>query len=419
MLTPELVTQVFLAALAAATTLQLWLSARQIRHIRTHRDAVPEAFADRITLAAHQRAADYSIARTRLGQIESLYEAALLLLWTLGGGLQWLIGFWQGFGLSDTATGVGVLVSATLIISLLDLPFSIWQTFVIEERFGFNRTRVSTFIADLLKQGLILLLLATPLTWLVLWLMASSGSLWWLYVWGVWMGFTLLMIWAYPTLIAPLFNQFKPLADEALRQRIEALLARCGFTSRGIFVMDGSRRSGHGNAYFTGLGRNKRIVFFDTLLDSLEPDEVEAVLAHELGHFKRRHVQKRLVSMALMSLAGLALLGWLIEEPAFYQGLGVSEPSLYAGLMLFLLISPVFGVFLTPVMSWLSRKHEYEADAFAAQQAGATDLIRALVKLYRENASTLTPDPLYSAFHDSHPPAPLRVAHLRRLEAGG
>ncbi|WP_297527532.1 M48 family metallopeptidase [Thiohalobacter sp.] len=419
MLTPELVTQVFLAALAAATTLQLWLSARQIRHIRTHRDAVPEAFADRITLAAHQRAADYSIARTRLGQIESLYEAALLLLWTLGGGLQWLIGFWQDFGLSDTATGVGVLVSATLIISLLDLPFSIWQTFVIEECFGFNRTRVSTFIADLLKQGLILLLLATPLTWLILWLMASSGSLWWLYVWGVWMGFTLLMIWAYPTFIAPLFNQFKPLADEALRQRIEALLARCGFTSRGIFVMDGSRRSGHGNAYFTGLGRNKRIVFFDTLLDSLEPDEVEAVLAHELGHFKRRHVQKRLVSMALMSLAGLALLGWLIEEPAFYQGLGVSEPSLYAGLMLFLLISPVFGVFLTPVMSWLSRKHEYEADAFAAQQAGATDLIRALVKLYRENASTLTPDPLYSAFHDSHPPAPLRVAHLRRLEAGG
>lgn len=419
MLTPELVTQVFLAALAAATALQLWLSARQIRHIRAHRDAVPEAFADRVTLAAHQRAADYSIARTRLGQIETLYEAALLLLWTLGGGLQWLIGFWQGFGLSDTATGVGVLVSATLIISLLDLPFSIWQTFVIEERFGFNRTRVSTFIADLLKQGLILLLLATPLTWLILWLMASSGSLWWLYVWGVWMGFTLLMIWAYPTFIAPLFNQFKPLADEALRQRIEALLARCGFTSRGIFVMDGSRRSGHGNAYFTGLGRNKRIVFFDTLLESLEPDEVEAVLAHELGHFKRRHVQKRLASMALMSLAGLALLGWLIEEPAFYQGLGVSEPSLYAGLMLFLLISPVFGVFLTPVMSWLSRKHEYEADAFAAQQAGATDLIRALVKLYRENASTLTPDPLYSAFHDSHPPAPLRVAHLRRLEATG
>jgi len=419
MLTPELVTQVFLAALGAATALQLWLSARQIRHIRAHRDAVPEAFADRVTLAAHQRAADYSIARTRLGQIETLYEAVLLLLWTLGGGLQWLIGFWQGFGLSDTATGVGVLVSATLIISLLDLPFSIWQTFVIEERFGFNRTRVSTFIADLLKQGLILLLLATPLTWLILWLMASSGSLWWLYVWGVWMGFTLLMIWAYPTFIAPLFNQFKPLADEALRRRIEALLARCGFTSRGIFVMDGSRRSGHGNAYFTGLGRNKRIVFFDTLLESLEPDEVEAVLAHELGHFKRRHVQKRLVSMALMSLAGLALLGWLIEEPAFYQGLGVSEPSLYAGLMLFLLISPVFGVFLTPVMSWLSRKHEYEADAFAAQQAGATDLIRALVKLYRENASTLTPDPLYSAFHDSHPPAPLRVAHLRRLEATG
>ena len=318
--------------------------------------------------------------------------------------------------LAATATGVGVLVSATLVMSLLDLPFSIWQTFVIEERFGFNRTRVSTFIADLLKQGLILLLLATPLTWLILWLMASSGPLWWLYVWGVWMGFTLLMIWAYPTFIAPLFNQFKPLADEALRQRIEALLARCGFTSRGIFVMGGSRRSGHGNAYFTGLGRNKRIVFFDTLLESLEPDEVEAVLAHELGHFKRRHVQKRLVSMALMSLAGLALLGWLVGEPAFYQGLGVSEPSLYAGLMLFLLISPVFGIFLTPLMSWMSRKHEYEADAFAAQQAGAADLIRALVKLYRENASTLTPDPLYSAFHDSHPPAPLRVAQLRRLE---
>jgi len=305
-----------------------------------------------------------------------------------------------------------VMMSFFLLGSLLDVPFSAWSTFKLETHFGFNHSTLGLFVADLAKQAVLLLVIGTPLIALVLWLMQVSGTYWWLYVWVVWISFSLLMMWAYPSFIAPLFNKFAPLDNAELRSRIESLLSRCGFQSEGIFVMDGSRRSGHGNAYFTGLGRHKRIVFFDTLIHALEPDEIEAVLAHELGHFKRKHVQKRLTGMLLMSLGGLALLGWLAEQPAFYQGLGAAEPSTHMALLLFMLAAPVFSLFLQPLLSKLSRKHEFEADDYAAEQTGAHHLVSALVKLYRDNASTLTPDPLYSAFHDSHPPAPVRVAKL-------
>jgi STE24 endopeptidase len=405
-------TLIFVVAVVLSLLVQQWLAARHISHVRARRDCVPEAFAGTIPLSAHQKAADYTIAKTRLGRTELLYDHALLLLWTLGGGLALLDALWGQAGWGPLATGIAVMMSFLFIGSLLDVPFAAWMTFGLEARFGFNRTRAATFIGDLLKQAVLLLVIGTPLIALILWLMQVSGSLWWLYVWAVWIGFSLLMMWAYPSVIAPLFNKFSPLDNATLRARIESLLARCGFHSQGIFVMDGSRRSGHGNAYFTGLGRNKRIVFFDTLLNNLEPDEIEAVLAHELGHFKRRHVQKRLGALIALSLGGLALLGWLAGQPAFYRGLGAGEPSLHMALLLFMLAAPVFSLFLQPVFSRLSRQHEFEADDFAARQTGATHLISALVKLYRENASTLTPDPLYSAFHDSHPPAPVRVAKL-------
>lgn len=409
-------TDIFLVMLIATAATQWWLARRHIHYIRSHRDRVPADFRDRIPLQAHQKAADYTLAKTRLGMVEGVYGYIILLIWTLGGGLALLNAAWMQLEWSPLWTGVAVVLSLFVISSLLDLPFSLYHTFVLEEGFGFNRTRLGTFIGDMLKNGLLLLVLGVPMIALVLWLMQASGSLWWLYVWLVWMGFTLLMLWAYPAFIAPLFNKFSPLEDNDLKQRIESLLQRCGFTSKGIFVMDGSKRSGHGNAYFTGLGENKRIVFFDTLLKSLNPDEVEAVLAHELGHFKHKHVQKRMISMALLSLAGLAILGWLIKQPAFFQGLGANEPSLYLGLILFLLVSPLFGFFLSPLMNALSRKHEFEADRYAASQTRAHDLVQALVKLYRENASTLTPDPVYSTFYDSHPPAPVRVAQLNQAD---
>jgi STE24 endopeptidase len=412
------VTLIFLAGLLASLGLQLWLDWRQIRHVQQHRNAVPEPFREQIPLSAHQKAADYTVARTRLGMLELLWGSLLILGWTLGGGLQWLDELWRGLHWSPLTTGTAVILSVLIISSLLDLPFTLYRTFVIEQRFGFNRMTPALFVGDLLKQFLLTLLLGVPLVALVLWLMQTAGPQWWLYVWAVWMGFSLLMMWAWPAFIAPLFNKFVPLDDAALRQRIEGLLERCGFRSNGVFVMDGSRRSSHGNAYFSGLGTNKRIVFFDTLLKSLDADEVEAVLAHELGHFKRRHVQKRIASMALFSLLGLGLLAWLMQLPEFYTGLGVSNPSTYMALLLFMLIAPIFSVFLQPLFAWLSRKHEFEADDYAARQSDAGKLVQALVKLYEENASTLTPDPLYSAFHDSHPPAPVRIAHLsRKLES--
>ena len=403
---------IFVVALAAYLALKLWLAQRQIRHVSEHRAAVPQAFADRIALADHQKAADYTLSNARQGRLELVYTTLLLLGWTLGGGLQWLDSNWRGLGWDTLPTGVAVLVSTFLIIAILELPFSVYHTFVTEQRFGFNRTTPGTFVADLLKQTLLMLILGIPLAWAALWLMQESGRLWWLYLWLLWASFSLLMLWAYPAFIAPLFNKFTPLENQGLRQRIQSLLDRCGFRSQGIFVMDGSRRSGHGNAYFTGLGKNKRIVFFDTLLDTLEAAEIEAVLAHELGHFKRKHVQKRIVTMMLTSLAGLALLGWLSEQTWFYQGLGIQQASNHLALLLFLMVAPVFTVFLQPLAAWFSRKHEFEADDYAAEQASAADLVQALVKMYKENASTLTPDPLYSAFHDSHPPAPVRVAHL-------
>ena len=399
-------------ALAGYVTLKLWLAQRQIRHVAAHRASVPDVFADRIALEEHRKAADYTLAKTRQGRLELVYDSALLLGWTLGGGLQWLDSVWRQVGWDNITTGVAVLVSAFMIMALLEMPFTLYHTFVLEERFGFNRTTVRTFLTDLVKQTSLMLVLGVPLAWVALWLMQESGSLWWLYLWLLWAGFSLLMLWAYPAFIAPLFNKFDPLQDDALQRRIQSLLDRCGFRSQGIFIMDGSRRSGHGNAYFTGMGRNKRIVFFDTLLKTLQPDEIEAVLAHELGHFKRKHVQQRILIMMLMSLAGLALLGWLIGQAWFYQGLGVQQPSNHLALLLFLMVSPVFTLFLQPLSSWYSRKHEFEADDYAAAQSSAADLVHALVKLYKDNASTLTPDPVYSAFYDSHPPASVRVAHL-------
>ncbi|MCG6934989.1 MAG: M48 family metallopeptidase [Proteobacteria bacterium] len=409
------ITLIFVVGLMTSVLIQLWLDLRQIRYVRQHRDTVPDAFKDKISLVAHQKAADYTIARARLGIVELYFGSILLLAWTLGGGLQLLDTAWRHSPLtSPLLNGVGVLLSVLLISAVLDLPVTLYRTFVIEQRFGFNRITPGVFITDLAKQLLLLLILGVPLVTLVLWLMLDASSLWWLYVWGVWMGFSLFLLWAWPAFIAPLFNKFIPLDNVELKQRIENLLDRCGFKSNGVFVMDGSKRSSHGNAYFSGLGTNKRIVFFDTLLKSLDADEVEAVLAHELGHFKHKHIQKRIITMAGLSLTGLAILALLMRLPEFYYGLGVSTPSTYMALALFMMVMPIFSFYLQPVMAWLSRKHEFEADNYAMQQSNATTLIQALVKLYKENASTLTPDPLYSAFHDSHPPAPVRIRHLSR-----
>lgn len=403
---------VFLVALAGAITLQWWLNQRQLRHVASHRAAVPAAFTDKISLEAHQKAADYTSAKVQVGRIELLYGSAILLFWTLGGGLNLLDGVWANWTSNPLLQGVAVIISLILIGTLLDLPFSIYRTFSLEERYGFNRTRAGVFIGDMLKGFILTLLVGAPLVWVVLWLMQHAGSFWWIYVWAVWMSFSLLMLFVYPTWIAPLFNKFTPLEDSELKQKIENLMQRCGFTSQGIFVMDGSKRSSHGNAYFTGLGNNKRIVFFDTLLKSLSGEEIEAVLAHELGHFKRKHIQKHILTMAGLTLVSLALLGWLMQQGWFYQGLGVNQESIHTALILFMLLLSVFGVYFQPVFSHISRKHEFEADDFAAAQSKPDELIKALVKLYEENANTLTPDPLYSAFHDSHPPAPVRIAHL-------
>jgi STE24 endopeptidase len=405
-------TYLFLLALAASLGVRFWLAARHIAHVRKHRETVPESFAGRVPLEDHHKAADYTLTNTRVGRIALLYDSLLLLVWTLGGGLEWLDNSWRAAELQPVVTGIAVMFSAVLIMTVLDLPFSLYHTFVVEERFGFNRSTPAVFITDLLKNALLMVVIGGPLIALALWIMEASGGLWWLYVWAVWTVFSLVMFWAYPAVIAPLFNKFSPLDNEALKQRIQALMDKCGFRSKGIFVMDGSKRSGHGNAYFTGFGSNKRIVFFDTLLESLNPPEIEAVLAHELGHFKLKHIQKRLLTTFALSLAALALLGWLAGESWFYQGLGISQPSPWMALLLFMLAMPVFTFFLQPLMSLLSRKHEFEADAYAVRQSSGADLIKALVKMYRENASTLTPDPLYSAFHDSHPPAPVRITHI-------
>ena len=406
-------TLLFLAALALTTLLRLWLARRHLRHIAAHRGAVPEAFRDSIALAAHQRAADYTTARVRLGLLDVIVGALLVLALTLGGLLQAMHDGWTALGLGGIAHGLAFIAGLAVLSSLLDLPFSLWRTFVIEERFGFNKMTLRLFLIDLAKGALLGAAIGLPLLAAVLWLMAKMGEAWWLYVWLVWLGFNLLALAIYPTLIAPLFNKFTPLADAVLKERIEALLERCGFRASGLFVMDGSKRSAHGNAYFTGFGQAKRIVFFDTLLEKLAPGEVEAVLAHELGHYKRRHVWKRIAVLALASLGLLWLLGSLIDAPWFYQGLGMQAQGTAPALVLFSLVVPLFAFPLSPLTSALSRRHEYEADAYAAGQTRAADLVAALVKLYRDNAATLTPDPLYSAFYDSHPPAAARIAQLQ------
>jgi len=404
---------IFLAAVLLMTAVEIWLSFRQGRYVAAHRDEVPTAFKEQISLNAHQKAADYTVAKGKFKRTETFYSTVILLLWTLGGGLAVLYGAWSQLEMGPMLGGVIFFLSFLLIGSLLELPFSYYKTFVLEDKFGFNRQTPGLFFSDFIKQTILMLVVGGLLIWVALWMMNSAGELWWLYLWAAWMGFAVFMMWAYPAFIAPLFNKFTPLEDEQLQQRVENLLSRCGFKSQGIFVMDGSRRSGHGNAYFTGMGSNKRIVFFDTLLNTLNEDQIEAVLAHELGHFSRKHVVKNMFVMAGLSLLGLALLGWASGEAWFFEGLGANTESNAMALALFMLVIPVFLFFLPPLMTALSRKYEYEADDYAASVANADDLIAALVALYKENASTLTPDPLVSAVYDSHPPAALRIAHLQ------
>jgi len=414
-----LFTAIFLSFVAASVIVRLWLSQRQINHIQHHYAQVPSAFADKISLEDHHRAADYSCTKLRLGRLMLAWETLWLLLWTIGGGINLIDHLWYGYGYSELITGIGVIFSLSLISSILNLPFSLYQTFVIEERFGFNQTTVKTWLLDLVKTTALIVVIGVPLLTTMLWLMNQAGDNWWLYAWLVWMSFSLVMIWAYPTFIAPIFNKFSQLEDSSLQARIEQLLQRCGFQSQGVFVVDGSRRSSHGNAYFTGFGKNKRIVFYDTLLESLSADEVEAVLAHELGHFKRNHIKKSLLLSSANSFLGFALLAWLMRSDWFYSSLGVEIASTHAALLLFMMIMPVFTYFVSPLFSALSRKHEFEADEFAHSNSDYRALISALVNLYRDNASTLTPDPIHSMFYDSHPPASIRINHLESIASGG
>lgn len=414
-------TALFIAAVLASTTVELWLARRQIAAVAHHRSQVPPPFAAQVSLEDHGRAADYTLAKLRFGRLELILNALVTLALTVGGGIAAIDAFWRHFSLPELWLGVLVIGTVTLLTSLLSLPFSIWRTFKIEARFGFNRTTPALFVADLLRSLGLTVLLGGPLLVLTLLLMQRAGRWWWLWAWGLSAVYMLVMTWAVPVFIAPLFNRFSPLTDPALKSRIEALLTRCGFTSRGVFIMDGSRRSTHGNAYFTGIGRNKRIVFFDTLLERLAPPEVEAVLAHELGHFRLHHVRQGLIVTLLTALGGLALLGWLAGKPEVYAALGVPRPSTHAALLLFVLAIPAFAFFATPLASLWSRHHEFQADGFASTHADAGDLASALVKLHRDNATTLTPDPVYAAFYYSHPPALTRILRLRQAapaEAG-
>ncbi len=409
-------TELFVAALAAETVIRLWLASRQIDAVRAHRDRVPDLFSGQIALTDQQRAADYTMTRVRLGRWATLFEALVKLLMTVGGGLATVGALLRHVNWPEPWQGTLVVLGVLLILQLLGLPFALWRTFRIEARFGFNRISPALFALDFAKRLLLGLVLGTPLILATLALMEKAGGWWWAWAWLVWAAATLGLTWAAPRFIAPLFNRFAPLRDAALRQRVEALLERCGFAARGgVFVMDGSRRSAHGNAYFTGIGRNKRIVFFDTLLARINMDEIEAVLAHELGHFRLHHVRQRLAVSAVSVLAGLALLGWFAREPGFYTALGVPVGSPSMAVLLFVLTVPVFAFFATPLESWWSRRQERAADDFAIEHTDARRLAGALVKLYRDNASTLTPDPVHSAFYDSHPPALERITRLNRL----
>jgi STE24 endopeptidase len=407
-------TELFIACVLSVAALRLWLALRHMRHVQAHRDALPPAFAGKVSLEAHQKAADYTRAKSRHGMGHVVLETFILLALTAGGGIDALHGFWGRFLEPGLLHGVLLIGSAVALASLAEIPLDWQRVFGIEQRFGFNRMTPAMFFTDLAKQTALGAALGLPLLAVVLWLMQAMGQNWWLYVWLTWMGFNLAVLTLYPTFIAPLFNKFTPLENPELRIRIENLLARCGFKASGIFVMDGSKRSSHGNAYFTGLGQSKRIVFFDTLIERLQPEEIDAVLAHELGHFKRRHVVKRVAWMFLVSLGFLWLLGWLMQQPAFFAALGAHNRDTATALLLFILAVPVFTFPLMPLMSLYSRRHEYEADDFAAAQVGAEPMGTALVKLYQDNAATLTPDPLHSLFYDSHPPAMERIGHLQR-----
>lgn len=414
----------FIVFLSLTLACRFWLASRQIRFVQQHRAAVPPQFSEKIALESHQKAADYTIAKTKIGIVDLFIGALVLLALTLFGGLQWL----SAQLISALGTGMtyqlGLLMSFTLITGLIDLPLDFYRQFVLEERFGFNKMTLKLYITDMIKNTLIGALIGLPLAWIVLYLMHSAGDFWWLYTWIVWSGFQLLMMVLYPSVIAPLFNKFKPLEDESLKVRIEGLMQRTGFASKGLFIMDGSKRSAHGNAYFSGFGASKRIVFFDTLIEKLAPQEIEAVLAHELGHFKKKHIVKRITLIFLLSLAFLALLGYLKQQIWFYTGLGV-DPLIIGGnasndamaLLLFMLTLPIFTFFFSPISAITSRKHEFEADAFAAHHTNPNDLVSALVKMYDDNASTLTPDPLHSTFYDSHPPASVRINHLNSQPA--
>lgn len=418
-MTPFQFSALFISALLLTTLTKLWLARRHLAHIHTHRAAVPAAFSAQIDLAAHQKAADYTRTKTRLSILSVLFDTTLLLLFTLGGGIQRIAEWAQPTFNTPLTQGVVIILCVLFISAILEAPFNLYRTFVIEARFGFNKMTPMLYLIDTTKGMTLGAVLGLPLLFGVLWLMEKMGSHWWVTVWGVWVIFNLLLLFIYPTFIAPLFNKFMPLQDELLKTRISALLQKCGFTAQGLFVMDGSKRSAHGNAYFTGFGKTKRIVFFDTLLARLSPSEIEAVLAHELGHFKRHHVIKRIASSFAMSLVFLWLLAQLMQAEWFYTGLGVAMPatslSTAIALLLFFMVMPAFSFLLNPLMSYYSRKHEFEADAYAAQQTNAHDLSSALVKMYQDNAATLTPDPLYSTFYDSHPPAMVRIAHLKSL----
>lgn len=407
-------TWLFLAALAAASATRLWLARRQVRHVAAHRDAVPPSFAGSIPLESHRKAADYTVAKTRMGMIGVLVHAAVLLAFTLGGGLQLILDLWApAFAHGSLAHATAALLTLAFALAVINLPLALYRIFVVEQRFGFNRITPRLFVTDLAKQVLVALALGVPLILAVLWLMEKMGEYWWAYVWVVWNAFMLLVNMIAPTLILPLFNKLTPITEGEVSARVKALLERCGFKARGVFLMDGSKRSSHGNAFFAGFGAAKRIVLFDTLVERLAPPEVEAVLAHELGHYRLHHIVKNLVLSAALSFAGLWLLGQLIDKRWFYEGLGVATPGTAAALALFLLVIPEFLFFLDPVASRLSRKHEFEADAYAVAHAERAELEQALVKLYRDNAATLTPDPLHSAFYDSHPPAAVRIARLK------
>jgi STE24 endopeptidase len=407
-------TLLFVGVLAAATATRLWLSLRQIRHVRTHRGAVPGMFAEAIPLSAHQKAADYTVAKARLGVIDTVLDVVILLALTLGGALQWLSSLWERvFAVDSLWHGTALILAILLIKGILGLPLDLYRIFVVEERFGFNRITLKLYVTDALKQLAVGAVLGIPLLLVILWLMAAAGSLWWLYAWLVLIAYSLFLQMVYPAVVMPLFNKFSPLSDPVLAARVEDLLRRTGFRSRGLYIMDGSKRSSHGNAFFTGFGAAKRIVLFDTLVSRLQPAEVEAVLAHELGHYKLHHVIKGMALSWAFSFALLFALGMLAAQPWFYQGLGMTTATPAVALLLFMLVIGEFTFFLQPLLSLFSRKNEYEADRYAAQYASAGELAQALVKLYHDNSATLTPDPLHSAYYDSHPPAAMRIARLR------